>query len=102
MLQSFVLLPDQTYSVVICLVLAISSVLPDHTHASITGLILALNTKCCLLILMLRSRDGNNSVVSVRLNNAMAASVWRFDVRTDVDAYDCTWGLYEHCKKVCK
>ena len=100
------MLPDHTYSAVISFVLAVSSAFPDHIHASITGLILALNSRCCLLILMLRSGGGNSSVVRapdfVRLNNAMAASVGCFDVRTDVDAYDCTWGLYEHCKRVCK
>ena len=35
-------------------------------------------------------------------NNGMAASVWDLlNVRADVDACDCTWGLYEHCKRVC-
>ena len=29
-------------------------------------------------------------------NNALAASVWKFSVRTDADASDRTRGLYEH------
>ena len=33
--------------------------------------------------------------------NAMAASVWDFNVCTDVDAHDCTLGLHGHCKRVC-
>ena len=37
----------------------------------------------------------------MRPNNAMAASVWDFNVCTDVDAHDCTRGLHGHCKRVC-
>ena len=35
------------------------------------------------------------------LNSGMAARVWIFNVRTDVDACDCTRGLYGHRKRVC-
>ena len=24
-----------------------------------------------------------------------------FNVRTDVNVWDCTWGMYGHCKRVC-
>ena len=34
-------------------------------------------------------------------NNAMASSVWDCNVRIDVDACDCTRGLYGHHEKVC-
>ena len=31
--------------------------------------------------------------------NGMAASVWGFNVRTDVYVHDCAQGLYRHCKR---
>ena len=34
-------------------------------------------------------------------NNGMVASVWDFNKYTDVDAYDCTGGLYEYHRSVC-
>ena len=39
--------------------------------------------------------------IFVRPNSSMAVGVWDFSVRTDVDACDCTWGLYGPCKRVC-
>ena len=39
--------------------------------------------------------------IFVCLNSSMAVGVWDYNMRTDVDACDCTWGLYGPCKRVC-
>ena len=38
--------------------------------------------------------------ICVCANIGMAARAWHFNVRTDVNACDFTWGLYRHCKRV--